>query len=209
MEELWNTIVTQVREKAVGIVVGIVAGGIGWYIGFWRARAKWRRREFFDRVNFSLNTISDGKLLIRTIIEKAGEEVFLNKPATDALLSAAQKTTPDNPIIPLPKDDYWYYLNSVLNEISERFSHGHLKRDLGVEMVSERYLVCLTNECAGDIRTRKLRAMLIRKSLLQKLPEKRPEFESPNHSIRWETLLILAKEYAERPYQFLELEIVV
>ncbi len=63
------------------------------------------------------------------------------------------------------------------------------------------YLICLTSESAGEVRTRKIRAMLIQKELLEKLPEYEPKFESPNHATRWMTLKFLAKEFQVNPAQ--------
>ncbi|MEQ9406882.1 MAG: hypothetical protein RIK87_04115 [Fuerstiella sp.] len=51
--------------------------------------------------------------------------------------------------------------------------------------------------------------MIIRRDLLTALPKERPAFESPHHHIRWETLLQLAATYAQQPWQFLDVEIVV
>ena len=72
-----------------------------------------------------------------------------------------------------------------------------------------RYLICLTNECDGDIRTRKLRAMVVRRELLLKLPDEPPAFESPHHSIRWQTLQHLQQRHRQEPWRFLEVELVV
>ena len=125
------------------------------------------------------------------------------------VVEAAQKTTPQDATLPLSKEDYWYYLNSVLNEVAEKFATGVVRRDMGLETKSVPYLICLTNECAGDVRTRKVRAMLIQKSLLGKLPEKCPKLESTSHTTRWETLERLAVEWRKNPWKFLEMEIVL
>jgi len=180
---------------------------LGWLFGKRRARADWRRREFFDRINISLNAIRDGTLRIRTIAEKHCSDVFLNSVATDAAIAAARNTTPENPILTLPENDYWYYLNSVLNELSEKFGEGQLRRDLGLLVTAATYLMCLTSECAGEVRTRKIRAMLVQKSLLENLPEKEPTYESPNHATRWATLKVLAKEFKTNPHKFRAVEI--
>lgn len=72
-----------------------------------------------------------------------------------------------------------------------------------------RYLICLTNECDGEVRTRKVRAMVIRKDSLMNLPKEQPGFESPTHAIRWKTLQQMQKAYAADPTNFIEAEIVV
>lgn len=129
--------------------------------------------------------------------------------AVDRLLQAAAKTTIDKPIIPIEQEDRWFFLNTVLNELSETFAAGLFKREAGQGHESIRYLICLTNECDGEIKTRKIRAMVIRKDLLKKLAEEPPQFESPNHSIRWKTLQAMKTMYGTEPSYFIEAEIIV
>jgi hypothetical protein len=95
----------------------------------------------------------------------------------------------------------------VLNEVAEKFSLGELRRDLGEPVRTEKYLLCLTSEASGEIRTRKVRAMLIQKYALENLPAEPPRFEHPTHTFRWQTLRILAAELQKNPHQFLEMEI--
>ncbi len=182
---------------------------VGWLFGRWRAARSWQKREFFNRLNVSLNTIHDGKLLIRTVLEKTCEDVLLNKVAVDRLIKAAQKTTLQNSIIPLSPEDRWFYLNAILNELSETFAEGLIRREAGKPHDAIRFLICLTHEPHGEVRTRKIRAMVIRKESLLNLPKEQPALESPNHSVRWTTLKQLQKSYAADPADFIEAEIVV
>jgi hypothetical protein len=76
-------------------------------------------------------------------------------------------------------------------------------------VVTGRYLICLTSEAAGAIRTRKIRAMTIRKDVLTHLPAEPPAFERPWHNNRWDTLKILAEQYKADPEQFMEVELSV
>jgi hypothetical protein len=208
MEKIVEAVTDLIEDHWVKFLTGLGVMAFGWLVGNWRAKRKWEKKEFFDRLNVSLNSIADGTLRIRTVLEKTSLDVFLNSVAAAAIVEAAQHTTEKDPTLPLPKDDYWYYLNSVLNEIGEQFAAGVIRRDMGLKVTSVRYLICLTNECAGEARTRKVRAMLIQKSLLEKLPEDVPKFEAPSHSIRWETLKILSAEWQKHPWKFLEMEIV-
>ena len=80
-------------------------------------------------------------------------------------------------------------------------------RDAGKSVTKTTYLICLACECAGELRTRKVRAMMIQKSLLKNLPEEAPQFESPHHSTRWDTLRIMAEQYKSKPHRFIEMEI--
>lgn len=209
MREFIDTLFGYFNDHWIKFVTAILFTAAGWVLGKRRARSQWQRKEFLHRVNISLNMIRDGKLMIRTIIEKSCEEVFLNKVAVETIDAAARSTTEKNPILPLPKEEYWYYLNSLLNEVAEKFSEGQIKRDLKLPVNSERYLISLTCERAGPVRTQKIRGMLIQKQLLENLPAEQPKLESPNHITRWETLNFLAAQWKSAPHQFLEIEICV
>jgi hypothetical protein len=208
MEKLVEAITDLIEDHWVKFLTGLGVMAIGWIVGNWRAKRKWEKKEFFDRLNVSLNSISDGTLRIRTILEKSCLDVFLNSVATAEIVEAAQKTTEQDATLPLPKEEYWYFLNPVLNEVAEKFSSGIIRRDLGLNTKSAAYLICLTSECDDDVRTRKVRAMLIQKSLLEKLPKDAPKLEAESHSVRWKTLRILATEWQKNPWKFLEMEIV-
>jgi len=208
MQQFFEALSDFVNDHWIKFLTGLGLMAIGWFFGKRRARSEWQKREFYQRLNISLNIVQEGQpLRIRTILEKNCSEVFLNSLAVDAICAAARNTTEKNPILPLPEHDYWYYLNSVLNEIAEHFSVGEIRRDLGLPVQCGTYLVCLTSECTGEVRTRKIRAMVIRKEVLLKLPAERPPLELPNHATRWETLKLLAAEYQKQPHQFREVEI--
>lgn len=209
MAEFLQTVRNIATDHGIKILTAAAFTLAGWLFGRWRAARNWRKREFYNRLNISLNSFVDGKLLIRTILEKTCEEVFLNSHAVERLLHAAQKTTKENPFIPLEKEDRWFYLNAVLNELSETFATGLFRREAGQPCQALRYLICLTNECDGDVRTRKVRAMVIRKDMLLNLPETQPELESASHQIRWKTLQQMQKAWTTDPAGFIEAEIVV
>ena len=209
MREILDTLLEYAEEHWLKAVSATVFMALGWFFGRYRARSRWRKRQFYDRLNVSLNTIDEGTLRIRTLVEKSCEEVFLNKAAVEAITSAAWATTESDPLVALPRDDYWFYLNAVLNEVAERFSEGQIRRDLGLPVTSVRYLVCLTCEKAGAVRTQKIRAMLVQKKLLEHLPDEPTGFEAENHRTRWHTLQKMAAEYRSNPHRFLELEICV
>ena len=219
-QQLIETLFDYIHDNSVKIISGLVLMGLGWYFGRVRAAAHWRKQEFLDRLNLSLNIIepyvdySDSdttkfKLKIRTLSEKRCEEVFLNSAAAANIQKYAKLTTETNPILPIPKEEYWFYLNSVLNDLSEQFAVGLLKQDMNGPVNSRTYLIALTCEAAGELKTRKIRAMVIQKQHLLDLPFKMPELESPNHTTRWDTLKKLALEYKAHPECFLEVELSV
>jgi hypothetical protein len=161
MDGLLESILTYLRDHWIELLLAAGTAVVGWFLGRRRARHEWQRKEFYDRLNVSLTTVQGGRLLIRTLIEKRCEEVFLNRVASESVIAAARRTTERAPILPLPEGDYWYYLNAVLNEVAEKFAEGTVRRDVRGEAACERYLLCLTSEAAGAVRTRKVRAMLV------------------------------------------------
>ena len=209
IDQLVQTLFDYVKDHAVKLITGLVLMAIGWYLGHRRASADWKKQEFLDRLNLSLNSIDDGTLKIRTLSEKRCEEVFLNSAAAETVKKVARKTTGANPILPIPVTENWYYLNAVLNDVSEQFAAGFLKRDMGGKVTSATYLIVLTCEAEGEMKTRKIRAMVIQKSLLGNLPIEMPTLQSPHHETRWKTLQFLAAEYLRDPARFLEVELAV
>jgi len=207
MREVIDVLVEHAADHWIKIVTGVALMVAGWFFGRYRAKTAWNKKKFLDRLNVTLNSIRGGKLRIRTILETRCEDVFLNSVALAKITAAAEKTTADDAIIPLPEKDYWYYLNDVLNEISEKFALGQFQADIGKPVQEARYLLTLTCESDGPLRTRKIRAMLIRKDLLTNLPQEIPEFESKYHITRWKVVRQLAKSYETTPHRFLEMKL--
>ncbi len=207
LEQIVETLVDSLKDHAVKIITGLALMALGWFFGRRRARRDWKEQKFLDRLNISLNLLKEGVLQIRTLSEKRCEDVFLNSEAAAKVTAAAEHTTATDPLLPLPRDDYWYYLNGVLNELSEQFALGHLRRDLGCKVESAVYLMCLTCESAGELRTRKVRAMVIRKDVLSTLPAESPKFTATHHTTRWTTLQAMQAEYAKNPWRFIEVEL--
>lgn len=205
-DSVWGIIAGGLSQYWFEATVSAGCIGIGWLVGFWRARQQWKARSFFERINISLNMLHDGKLLIRTLAERPLEDVFVNPLALTLIQRAIQKTTESNPIPPLSDEDFWPILNCVLNVISEKFSDGYIRKDLGYSMKSDNYLICLTCERSPEIRTNKIRAMVMKKSVLLDLPAHEPQYEQPSHRIRFRTLQQLAALYRHDPHQFLDIE---
>lgn len=184
---------------------------VGRYWGWYQARQSWKKKEFLGRIIVSLNSLTDGLLKIRTIFERSLEEVFLNPIAVEKIRRASQRTTPENPILPISKEDRWYLLNFVLNAVSERFVQGLVRFDACENLRPVTYLIFLTCEVVGEDRIRKVRAMMIRKDHLVSFPyhDSMPQLEQEWHSDRVHTLRRAAQTYRTDPDHFLSLEIYV
>lgn len=162
-------------------------------IAYVKARSSWLSRCFLTRVNFSLNCVDGSVLKIRTLREDDICQILLgNSHGRRKVLKAARKTTVGEPFLHLSEDDAWVVLNAILNEISEQFSIGFLAMSAGVPVKSTTYVFGITCEKNSDVRTNKIRVMIIEKSLLEEIDEFTEfEFEFPSHSVRLETLKIM------------------
>lgn len=191
----------------------IVVGAWAWY----RANSAWKRREYLDRLNFSLNIFDGQTLRIRTLLEESLETIMLNRVAVSMVRKAAKQAKLDDPVLHFGKDDAWFILNGVLNTLSERFASGILKQDIlrsakgetSTTIPSARYVFCLTCEKNAQVRTQKIRVMVIRKDLLESLPADRPRLEREVHATRWETLQKMAAAHVDAAHDFLEVELSV
>ena len=195
-----------VESFLIPSMVGVVCG----FFMLRQARKSHNRREFLNQLNFSLNIVSQGRLLIRTIIERPCADVFLSQVLTKLVLRAAQQTTAENCLLPIKdRNDYWLCLNALLNEVSQRFGDGFVKLDLDPEAHREVYLMCITCEVSDNIKTRKIRVMLIKKSLLLNFPVTDPAVDFPTHTTRILTLRQLARSYQSEEFKhcFVEIEL--
>jgi hypothetical protein len=208
----WHDLFQRTGTSIAMLLISTVASFVfGRWWGNRAARRDWQRKEFYNRINISLNILADGKLKIRTLMERPLAQVFSNKIAEEKVMAASRRTTVANPMLPIAKEDCWYLLNFVLNEVAEHFSAGHVRQDAGEPVKAVTYLICLTCEVVGDERIRKTRAMLIRKDVLENFPYKDqlPELENPWHETRVQTLRTAAELYKTHPENFLKLEICV
>ncbi|HEY7312233.1 MAG TPA: hypothetical protein VH643_22910 [Gemmataceae bacterium] len=203
------------RRVASGIIIFFGTTVLSFVAGRWwgnyQAKKQWRNKQFLGRIIVSLNSFTDGWLKIRTIFERSLEEVFLNPVAIDKVRAASLRTTVDNPLLPIAGEDRWYLLNFVLNAVAERFSGGLMRYDAGQSLRPVTYLLFLTCEVVGEDRIRKVRAMMLRKDLLENFPygEDMPMLEQNWHGDRIVTLRRAAELYKKEPDNFLAIEIYV
>jgi hypothetical protein len=197
-----------IREHAFDVVSGVGLLVCGWFVGRWRTTRQWASQEFFARLHISLTLIRDGRLSIRTLGERSCIDVFGNSEAARAIADAARRTPHDDPLLDLPREGYWSFLNSVVNELSSLCAQGFIADDLGATVRRGSYIVCLTCERGADVRTRKVRAILVRKEVLFALPESMPSLDREQDVVRWRTLQSLAADYPKRPWRYVEVELV-
>jgi hypothetical protein len=206
--EVMNKIVSAV---AVFFATTVVSFLVGRWWGNYRAKKQWGKKQFLGRVTVSLNSFADGWLKIRTVFERSLEEVFLNPVAVEKVRAASLRTTPDQPLLPIAKEDRWYLLNFVLNAVAERFNGGLVRYDAGEPLRPVVYLLFLTCEVVGEDRIHKVRAMMLRKDLMEAFPygDALPKLEREWHRDRIVTLRLAAEAYRREPDNFMPVEIYV
>jgi hypothetical protein len=203
------------KRVIVTILVAAVTSTATFFAGRWwgryKANRQWYAKDFLDRVIISLNIFADGFLKIRTVMERSIQEVFLNPVAVEKVEAAARTTTVEQPVMLIPKEDRWFLLNFVLNAVAEHFAAGNIRQDAGQPVKVVKYLLFLTCELVGDERIRKIRAMLVRKDVLEDFPhaDTMPQLENPWHADRIKTLRAAAALLTREPDLFLTLEVCV
>ena len=139
-----------------------------------RRQYDWRHRRFTQQVNFSLTTPveRDGSqiLLLRTLLEDGASNVWLNEYGVSRVLKAARLTTREMPFLRIAQlRDRDLVLNAVLNVLSERFSDAFVARAVGIPIKTDVFLFGLTWERYGEMKTQKLRVILIKRADLESL----------------------------------------
>jgi len=152
-----------------GSKVILVITWVGIALVWRKRRASWFRKEFMNQVNFSLNHIADGALTIRTLLETTAQKVCLNEWGAKLLINAASKTTETDPFVRLSdQGDRDFIHRAVLNTLSERFAETFVAAALGVPVKTSRFFFAITCEKYEDMRTRKIRVLLIAESTLKR-----------------------------------------
>ena len=141
-----------------------------------KRRYDWRQRRFAQQVNFSLNSLVEesgaNRLLLRTLLEESAANVWINDYGVGRVLKAARRTTVERPFLQIPEArDRDIVMVAVLNVLSERFSDAFVARVLGVPSKADTFLFGLTWERYGEMRTQKLRVMVIKQSDLARMFE--------------------------------------
>jgi hypothetical protein len=150
--------------------IALVITWAGIAIAYLRRRAQWRSKQFLARVNFSLNYVVGDTLTMRTLMETTASGVWLNEYGVGHVIAAARRAAVDQPFLLLQDPADRDFVNrAVLNVLSERFAETYLAASLGRPVLIKPHLFGLTCEKYGDIRTLKLRVLIIEEKTLVEL----------------------------------------
>jgi hypothetical protein len=161
------------RTEFIRLYGPTVALGATWagivYI-WWQRRTAWKQKHFLSRVNFSINYIQDDALAMRTLLELPADEVWLNEHGSQAVTDASRRTTIEDPYVQLQDAaDQNFIHRAVLNALSQRYAEGYLAASLGLPVARDEYVFGITCEKFDEIRTLKVRVLLIREATLVEL----------------------------------------
>lgn len=59
MQDFINSVRDLATQHGIKFLSAAAFTGIGWLIGRWRAAQSWKKREFYNRLNVSLNSLED------------------------------------------------------------------------------------------------------------------------------------------------------
>jgi len=139
----------------------------GLLLAWWRRRTQWHNKEFLGQINFSVNLFGD-TLSMRTLLEVETAEVFPNAYGAGLLHKAAKRTTLEQPFIHLAeKDDRDYLHRAVKNTLSELCSTAFIGVALGQPVRRSVFVFALTCERYPEMRTIKLRVLLVERETLR------------------------------------------
>lgn len=219
---MYALFISELASVWIEIFGAICVLSIGWLWGRWRSGVAWKQKRFTNRVVLSLNSLtyqeveSEGKttkkpvLQLRTIFERDAIYVFQNEIMAEILNKCIKKVEPSDCLVHFAKEDSWYMLNAILNQICERFADGLLKKDMGMPIETRWYTFCMTYELEGSIRTHKPRVMMMEKEAFDNFPDDDPKnfvLEAETHTTRVKTLQHLKKQRQKYPHLFMDIQL--
>lgn len=148
-------------------VIAIALTWVGLAVAWRRRRGQWLTKEFLGQVNFSLNLVGD-TLAMRTLREDDTTAVWPNAYGVGLLHAAAKRTTEANPFIRLHRQEDRDYLHrSVKNALSQLCPEAFVAAALGVPVRRGTFLFAITCERYKEMRTVKVRVLLIEERTLR------------------------------------------
>jgi hypothetical protein len=189
--------------KPHGYMIALVLTWICIGIVALRRRLHWRRKQFLTLVNFSLNYTVGSQLAMRTLLESTTDDVWPNEYGVKKLLYGAARATIENPFIVMDEQKDRDFVNrAVLNMLSQRFAETFIAASLGVPVRSATFIYAVTCEKYTDIRTLKVRVLLIEERTLERLFGKEHEADrlqitNPIYKARLRTLRGMYDLYAK------------
>jgi hypothetical protein len=162
----WVAWIDFIKQHAGVLGLSLTWAGLAWV--YYRSRVDWGQKRFGEIVNFSLNYLDGDTLVMRTLIEEEADDVWLNRIGVQKLLAAARRTTIERPFVILDRQiDMDFAYRAALNVLSERFAGAFVAQALGAAVHSGEFLFAITYERYKEMRTFKLRVLLVERRTLE------------------------------------------
>jgi hypothetical protein len=158
--DAFQPVIDFARQYGGAFSLAFTWGALAWI--YLAKRSDWSKKQFLGQVTFSLNYVSAGRLVMRTLVEVSAQDVWLNDLGVGQVRRAASRTTRDQPFIQLPNEaDMNFVYRAVLNVLSEKFADAYLAESMGLPVEMSEYKFAITMERYSDIPTLKLRVLLV------------------------------------------------
>jgi hypothetical protein len=158
--DIFQPVIDFARQYGGALSLAFTWGAFAWF--YLAKRSDWLRKQFLSQVNFSLNYVSGGRLVMRTLVEVSAQSVWMNDLGVRTVRRAASRTTAVQPFVKLgDESDMNFVYRAVLNVLSEKFADAYVAEAMGLPVESSEYRFAITMERYNDIRTLKLRVLLV------------------------------------------------
>ncbi len=150
--------------------IALAATWAGICVAWFRRRSRWKLKAFPTQVNFSLNYLVGDALAMRTLLETSAQSIWLNEFGVGMVFAAARRAPLEQPFLVLPNAiDQAFVNRAALNVLSERFAETYLAAALGLPVRTSSFLFGVTCEKYPEIRTQKIRVLVIEQRTLEDL----------------------------------------
>jgi len=170
-------------------------------------RSRFIKRDFSDRINFSLNTFvpkretNQNQLRLRTLKEMNLNTLYDNPMAQKFIRDSSNQTTIEDPFLRISAFTHRQTLiNRLVNELSRFSAYSFISRELGAVVRSDKFICALICSPMHTLRSeKKIRLLIMREELLLKAAEiETPALEKPWHDRRWHTILKMSEMHKNR-----------
>ena len=128
-----------------------------------------------------------------------GEVWINNRLLRRRVIKAAHQCTEEEPFVRLPAKELYHVKSGIRHQLSQRYSEGLVDRALGFQVRKEELLVTLCFTSSKPGRVRKLRALVIRPDVLERIGNSYEAFleDHPNREYVLKTLRAVHQQWKE------------
>lgn len=195
-----------------GLSSSATAGGIGLLallggLFLWRVYRHQRRFGPFRRLRCSVVTLQQGTLRVRTLCEMPVRQLSCRRRTIDQLVAAAPHATLLQPFPRLDTDDVRELRAGIAACVSSLTPTGHLHHAQGAPTTLGEFIAGIVSDAEGPPHRRRLRLLVVPRSVLEHLPSETPQFEQRDDASFWSWLQFLSRTWQENPLALARVEL--